>query len=191
MQKAIVALLVIAAVPACIHAQAPDMTYIGLYTDYDHTSWCAEGTPPYNIDVWVWLQPSERGVSSFGFNLDVPSGYDKISEVPNPIIVPEVTLPGDTTAHFMYSAVFQKCNTSSWVWTYHIQYTIPDNVPDVIEIASHPELGEFAISNCSGGIESCIRLTSAYVNYGPTSPECSYMAVRESTWGAIKSIIRG
>lgn len=175
--------------PCHVLAQAPNAPYMGVYSDLDHSGWCASGTPPFEIDVWIWVLPTDLGVEWFGFNLAYPSGYSFVEAYAHPEVVGEIVMPGDPDPGWMFSGLYDRCPKPGWVWTYRVRFYVPDSSPGIIELVDHPEFGEFCINNCSADWEGCIRLTNVYVNYDPGSPECSYMAAHGSSWGAIKRIL--
>jgi hypothetical protein len=189
MRSLLIASVFVLLIPCHICAQAPETAYIGIYSDYDHTTWCASGTPPYEIDVWIWVLPSDRGVEWFGYNLAYPSGYSIVATEGHPDLVDEIVEPGPPESDWMFRGLYDRCPKPGWIWTMHLQFSVPDSAPGIIEIVAHPEFGDFGIQNCSGEWEPCIKLTNVFVNYAPDSPECSTMPVHQSTWGAIKGIM--
>jgi hypothetical protein len=163
---------------------------MGIYTDTDHSSWCGSETPPFQIDVWIWVLPTDLGVEWFGFNLAYPPGFSFVEAYAHPDVIGEIVMPGDPDPGWMFSGLYQRCPKSGWVYTYRVRFFVPDSEQGIIELADHPEYGAFCINNCSSEWESCTKLTNVYVNYSPESPECSGMSAEELSWGAIKRMLK-
>ena len=161
--------------------------WIGLYTDPDHTYWCAEGAGFYLVEMWVWCMPNpELGTICSEFRVCYPPNVIQSTVTWNDPII-SVSL-GDLASGL--SVCFIMCQWD-WYWICHQALWVTDPTMTIIEICPHPDIGVYQFANCEPGypVECCVALTKLYINYGPTEPECMGMATQDASWGAIKSMI--
>ncbi len=190
MRHLLIAACAVLVLSAAVDVHGSGNVYVGVYADDDHSEWCVDGEPSYEIDVWIWILTTEEGMNGFGYNLNIPETYSLIDKEYHPFMIPEIVDPHEIppSPHWSYRGALHMCKGLEWVWTYHLHLSIPDGTPGVIEVTSHPELGESVISDCSNVPHPLVRLTNLYVNYPPSSPECLTFGVEGSSWGAIKSL---
>ena len=60
---------------------------IGFYTDVEHAGWCADGTPYYFFDLYLYIQPDENGVRAVEFLVDYPDNVAAVETVLNEAFV--------------------------------------------------------------------------------------------------------
>jgi hypothetical protein len=179
-------LTVVLAVMLTTSAAAYDYGYIGLFADEARTSWCLESPAYVQFDMYVFCLPSDNGVRAVEFSIGMPPSYVVVANTPGPTV--SVTL-GDYLNGISYSLYL--C-VSEWFLldTYSILPTADGQA--AIWLKGHGETGEISIASCLTGypIEQALAYTSVFVNYPPGSPECSGVGTEESSWGAIKEMLR-
>lgn len=188
-----VALLFVAALlgPALVVAQPP-VSYVGVYGDVARSTWCVSGTPSYQNEIWVYLVLGEGGATAFSFDLAVPPNVtltDLVIGGHDP--GPSMCLPPDCVTGI--SNDFGLCVAPpmfSWVWLAHGTITVTGGDPGSVDIIGTHGLPDCDIVRCDGQHETPRILTRLYINYGPSEPECSGLAVESTTWGAIKGLYR-
>jgi hypothetical protein len=188
-------ILVLISVPLC--GQSPPVSYLGIYADETRTAWCASGSPSYDIDMWVFAVLSEGGLREYNFDISFPPNVVVASMVLNlDSSIPIICLPGYcTTPPGLYGA-FDLCVPARFspVWLVHATLSVVSSDPGIVEIVStagnrfYPPT--LSTTTCGGGAESPIILSKLFVNYAPTAPECSGLAVNPASWGAIKALYR-
>jgi hypothetical protein len=178
--------------PAALFAQAPPVSYMGIYADEDRTTWCASGTAPYQIDVWVYMDIGENGAWAYSFDLEIP---------PNVVILTiDVNRyeggPWECIPPYCPQGIageFGLCLGSrmfSSIWIVHATANVTDGDPSLIRIVPNPDIGAMWVENCDFEYETPPILTHLYVNYDASEAECGTLPVDQSTWGAIKSLYR-
>ena len=160
-------------------AQTPAQTHVGLFVDDSHTSWCAFGTPVYEVELWIWAQPGAGGLTATAFDMPYPTGTDGYAGVKNPDLRSSAT---KCKLDCAWSFVFVNCQTS-WVWLYHETLTVSSPDQMMIKLQYHPT-GENYVSvwNCNNEEEQGVILSNLYIN------TCQPLPTWPSTWGAIKSL---
>jgi hypothetical protein len=159
--------------------------YIGMYLDETRTSWCANGTVPYQIEVMFFAAIEGDGVFGYGFDLDIPSNLEFVSWDGNPFHRLEICEidncpPGVTGA-------FTKCLTG-WVWLRTAVFDVTSPEPAVLEMIGHPENGLVGLANCEDEAVWPAVLTRVYINYGEASPEClQAVPTKRVSWGMVKT----
>ena len=186
-----------------LYGQAPPVTYLGLYADETRTTWCACGTPEYQIDMWVYAILTEGGIRSYNFDLSYP---------PNVVVTglalnrhqdrPITCLPGYCDPPPGLYGEFDFCfgpPRFPVLWLVHGTLNVISSEPGIVELVPTAGTGEkaitpypptFQVTRCFGPSETPRVLTKLFVNYAPSTPECSGMAVNHKTWGAIKHLYR-
>lgn len=167
-------------------AAAYDYGYIGLFADETRTSWCLESTPYVAFDMYVFCLPSDNGVRAVEFSIGMPPTYIIATSTPGPAV--SVTL-GNHLDGISYSLYL--CATD-WILLDYctVLPMAPGQAP--IWLEGHGDTGQMSIANCLPGypMEQAIAYTSLFVNYPPGSPECSGVGTEETSWGAIKEMLR-
>jgi hypothetical protein len=163
-------------------------SYMGVYLDESRTTRCATGTGVYQVEVWVYAYvEGSDGIQSWGFEMNFPPNVDMLSWVANPDAIDEICQP---TCPPGESGSFNKCQFG-WVWIRRGTFNVTTSDPGVIEIIPHPTSGQIALTGCLGAVYYPTVVSSSYVNYDPTSPECSGpVPVAETTWGVVKTMYR-
>jgi hypothetical protein len=189
--KYLIIALCIAIVSPC-GILAAGSAYVGLYSDYSRSTWCVDGEPVYEIDVWVWVLTPQEGMEAFGYNLTIPEACTLVDTDYNPSVIPEIVEPPepgkDPEPHFDYSAALEMCKPYAWIWTYHFVFSVSEGTQGIFEITSHPELGESVLRDCSDVSHELVKLTNIYVNYPPASAECWTVSTEAVSWSAIKGL---
>ena len=181
-----------------LFGQAPPVTYLGLYADEGRMTWCANGTPFYQIDLWVYAVLGEGGIAAYNFDLSYPVCVEVVSLSTNgaPWQPPDQCLPGYCWPPAGLYGEFIKCRTpqeAAVVWLVHGTLNVISPDQGIVSLVPaqdkmHPPV--FQTNACGGGVETPRILSNLYVNYDPSAPECSGMAVNLKTWGAIKQLYR-
>ncbi len=177
-------LTVVLAAMLTTSAAAYDYGYIGLFTDEARTSWCTEAIPYTAFDIYVFCLPSDNGVRAVEFSLEFPSTYVIVTNTPGPTV--SVTL-GNLYDGIAYSLYL--CSTD-WVLLDTVSFLPTAGGQAPIWLEGHGDTGNMAIANCLPGypMEPAYAYTSVFVNYPPGSAECSGVATKETSWGAIKEM---
>ena len=174
--------LALAFLPSASGAQATTHTYIGVYFDDTHTSWCVTQTPPYTVELWVWALPGVYGLSGAVFDFDY-TGVDIPGDLTyHPNIVIRPTACQKPCPYF--SRGYADCQTD-WVWLFHATVLVSTSEP--LDIAVLPHLEDFpyvAVFDCDDVERPATVLSNGHVNY------CGPLPVETRTWGAIKSLYR-
>jgi hypothetical protein len=178
-----VALLMISTV---IHAQLPQIGYLGLFADDTHETYCLNSGIGQSHDCWVWALTSENGMRAVEFAIAYPP------DVSETVFTPESGIPlyiGSTTTGI--SLAFSDCK---YGWVLLLKFTIHVMTEDLrtIELIPHTGNGRFGFANCllpDYDIESAKYFTPIYINYTPCPPG-GPIAVERSSWGAIKSVFK-
>lgn len=167
-------------------AAAYDYGYVGLFADEARTSWCLESPPYETFDMYVFCLPSDNGVRAVEFSIGMPPTYIIMTSTPGPTV--SVTL-GDHLNGISYGLYL--CSTD-WILLDHCTLLPMAAGEAAIWLKGHADTGEMSIANCLPGypIEQALAYTSLFVNYPPGSAECSGVATEETSWGAIKEMLR-
>jgi len=177
--------------PATLAAQAPPINQMSIYADEYRTMWCASGTPPYLIDMWIYLEVGVNGAESYGFDLEVPSNVNTLWWDLHTGGGPSECLPGYCPNGITGS--FGLCLDPARfpvTWVMHASLEVTDTAPSVVRIMENPDYGTVRVTNCAGVHESLVPLTQLYVNYPTSAPECGTVPVEATTWGAVKALYR-
>ena len=160
-------------------AQVPSQTHVGLFVDDTHTSWCAFGTPPFDVELWIWVQPGAGGFTAVEFDMPYPDGVVQGPYVENPDLWHR---PTKCTGDCPWSFGFENCQTS-WLWLYHETLTVTSPDQMTIALQYHPT-GENYVTvwNCNNEEEQGVILSNLYIN------TCEALPIRPATWGAIKGL---
>jgi hypothetical protein len=177
--------------PTLVAAQPP-VSYVGVYADNTHSTWCVTGTPSYQSEIWVYLVLGTGGATAFSFDLAVPPNVTLSDLVvgghdPGPSQCLPPDCPTGITNEFGLCVAPPRF---SWVWLAHGTITVAGGDQGAVEIIGTNGLSDCDIVRCDGQHETPRILTRLFVNYGPSDPECSGMATESATWGAIKGLYR-
>lgn len=186
----ILSILTLTSLPC--HADAP-IGYIGLFADYEYSTWCVAGEGYYFFEMWVWCLPSYDGQICAEFAISYPSNVIQSTITRNtPLLA--VTLPDCIMCEgnmCMVGCCYVSCQWD-WHWIFHQQLYVTDQTPSYCEIVAHPYAGTYQLANCLPGypVEPCIKYTNLFINYDFSDPECTVTSAAEASWGAIKSLLK-
>lgn len=162
------------------YAQTPPNTYIGVYLDDTHTSWCVTQAPPYTVEIWFWALPGIEGLLGAVFDIEY-HGVELVGDRvyhPNILILPKKCSPPCPS----FSRGYIDCQ-SDWVWLFHETIMVATTEPTTIEV--QPFLAQFSdviAYNCDDVDQPAIVLSTVYLN------TCGPLPVENTTWGSIKSL---
>ncbi len=192
MKKALLIVVAIAFVTGSAFAIPPPLGYIGLFKDATHNTDPAANTVCPSVygqfQCWIWCLPSVNGLQAAEFAVSFPPTVVRLAVVENPCIVVGLccgSLPTGISVAFSES-----CCQMDWVWTHQITLMSLAATPAKIEIVPHPGVlpaPAYQFASCELGypIEPCINLTPLYICW---NPDPGPLGVRETSWGAIKSL---
>lgn len=189
MRKWLLVFLVLCALSHGAGAQFPPRGYIGLFTDEFHNEWCAVGAGFYEVYMWVWCLPGERGMFCAEFAVSYPTNVIQSAMTWHPdfpmVIEPPYPEEG-------ISLCYLSCKWD-WVWVFYQQLWVTDMMPAYVEIVKHsdPGISDIQFANCEPGypVEPVTKYTNLYINYDPASSECLGTAVETASWGTIKNLM--
>lgn len=168
-------------------AQLPDVGYMGLTWDENHSQNCIlspEGGVQEHT-MYVWARPSSRGMGGVAFRLNAfcDNGIASISETWNPLLSGGGTLYV-TPTYAEYSKLFS-CQMD-WTWIMKYVLLISSGVERTIRIEEHGVHNMIGMRGCNLGdpMEAAIRGTDLIIG-GPCTT-----AATTSTWGAIKGLYK-
>lgn len=164
---------------------------LALYADQEMTTWCADGTPPYLIDMWLYLNVGEGGAMGFRFDLEIPPNVEVLSIDVNRYEGPIMCLPPDCDQGI--AGVFGPCYTLPrfpLVWIVRATLHVLDQTPSAVRIVDNPVSGDIAVQRCDLAYERPPVLSDLLVNVPASSPGCGVIGVEHATWGAIKTLCR-
>jgi hypothetical protein len=158
-------------------------TYIGLYADDAHAE-CSWYAVPYQLETfYVWVQPGADGMTCVDYEITTPSNVIQAATVVNPAagyhIGDAIVPPGATVC-------FAACHTD-WVWTHQLMCLVTDVNPSIITLDPHDDYGILRSTNCidyGDPYETMTKINDLFLNQG-----CC-LATEESSWGAIKSLLK-
>jgi len=159
---------------------------IGMYTDEARTSWCVNGSSPYQIEVKFYATIPGDGIFGYGFDLKIPPNLEFVTwyttvEHRLEICDPEIGCPG-------IDGAFVKCQTG-WVHLRTAVFNVTSSSPGILETIPHPVSGIVGLSNCASAPFVANVLTRVYINYDPLSSECTMpVPARSASWGRIKAL---
>jgi hypothetical protein len=191
MRTARIVLIIVILATLAAPARTAALNELAIYADQDMTTWCADGTPPYLIDMWVYLIVGEGGAMGFSFDLGIPSNVEVLSIDVNRYEGPILCLPPDCDQGI--AGVFGPCYTLPrfpLVWVVQATLNVLDASPSIVSIVDNPVSGDINVQRCDLAFERPPILTDLLVNYPASAPECGVVAVEESAWGAIKTLFR-
>jgi hypothetical protein len=196
MMKMLLAIAVIVLAASSVFA-LPETGYIGLFADATHNTDPTSGGAGYNVcppqygqfQCWIWCLPSVNGLQAAEFAISFPPTVVIVSTVRNPGLY---GLCCGSAASGISVAFGEAMCQMDWVWLFQItlvQLGSPE-VPAKIDILPHPgvlPVPAYQFASCEIGypIEPCINLTPLYICW---TPNPGPLGVRETSWGAIKSL---
>ncbi|MCX5752105.1 MAG: hypothetical protein NTW97_00505 [Candidatus Krumholzibacteria bacterium] len=190
-----IAAFLIAASP--VLASGPQIGYIGLFKDATHdVSWPANSGNTVcpsqygQFQCWIWCLPSVHGLQAAEFAVSFPSTVVVLATVQNPGTAGRLCC--GSLVEGISVAFGEGLCQMDWVWLFQLsmmQLGSPE-VPAKIEIVPSPgvwPLPAYQFASCEPGnpIEPCINLTPLYICW---TPNPGPLGVRETSWGAIKSL---
>jgi len=183
MKRVLLASLGLLLIAGAAFAQ-PDTSYVGLFTDVDHTTWNVSyvGPIPTEFIMYIYWLPSVRGLQGVEFKVKYPSNVLATAVNQNPGIV--IAL-GSLSAGI--SAVWGEgdCQAAGvWVESHNVECLLLSNVASMVEIVAHPLVGKYQILNCELGYppEPVRKFTNLCTN------QACATATETKTWGAIKGL---
>jgi hypothetical protein len=189
MRTWLLSVLMICAASSAVSTQLPPVGYIGLYTDEFHDKWCANGVGMYQVNMWVWCLPSERGMMCAEFAISYPANVISSTVIWNPEIPIIIDPPPPSEG---VTVCFPYCKWD-WIWPFYQILWVVDPTPVYVEIIKYPNpmVENIQFANCEPEypVEPVKKYTNLYINYDPTSSECSGTAVESRSWGAIKRLV--
>jgi hypothetical protein len=174
-------------------ASAQIRGYLCLFSDVDHTEWCASAaTIPGSFTMYVYMLPKVIGSpedGSFGaeFMIEYPDDPTVLvlAESYNGAEIPVVM--GSFAAGV--SLGFDACKTDWFLIATQMIVTQTANL-NTIYIRPHPTSGGPSLADC-GELHAKYDATvfnNLYINYDPGAPECGETATSEASWSAIKTL---
>ncbi len=171
-----------------VFAALPPVGYIGLFADgahYDNTV-CPPAYGPFTC--WIWCLPSVNGLQAAEFAVSFPPTVVTSATVQNPNTT--VALCCGYLPTGVSIAFGEGMCQMDWVWLYQLSMMSLAATPAKIEILPSPNAWPVPAHNfasCALGypIETCINLTPLYICW---TPDPGPLGVRETSWGAIKSL---
>jgi hypothetical protein len=170
-------------------AAAQTNSYLCLFADMEHTTWCAvPASIPGSFNMYIFALPNEDGLYCAEFQLIAPSDPTVIlaSYTPHPNMSIAQGHPS-TGVTFCYL----DCQRD-WVWVYTVLVVVQSSNQNIIELAPHPQAGGPNFPSCiepGRPINIATIYNKLYINYvDGIDPECDETATAEKTWGAIKSL---
>jgi hypothetical protein len=189
MMKTILAACAILLVANSAFAVLPPIGYIGLFTDATHNGNTVCASQYGSFQCWIWCLPSVNGLQAAEFAVSFPPTVVIVSTVRNPGLY---GLCCGSAASGVSVAFGEGMCQMDWVWLFQITLVQmgPPEVPAKIEILPHPgvlpaPVYQFASCELGYPIEPCINLTPLYICW---TPNPGPLGVRETSWGAIKSL---
>jgi hypothetical protein len=177
---AVVALLLVA---GSSFAQAPDSTYVGLFTDVDHTVWTQSYTGATTLFyMYIFWLPTEKGMQAAEFSISYPDNIVGLTVTKDADIT--VTL-GDLEGGI--SIATGTCHPGGvWYQTHRQRLALYDAEVSTVRILANPTLipPKLQIASCELGYQKypVRKFTNLCIN-----EDCS-TATTPKTWGAIKSL---
>jgi hypothetical protein len=125
--KISMALLILMLVPVtALNAPLTNQGYIGLFVDESRSFWCADGEPPYTVELWIWCLPSDNGQSALEFGVSYPSNILFAANTLNESLwiglMPIVECEGDVCA---LRGNYYECQWD-WHWIFHQTLMVTD-----------------------------------------------------------------
>jgi hypothetical protein len=188
MKKAFLLTTVLLLLPSVVAGQLPKEGYLGLFVDDVHDRYCKVAGVGDGFLVWVWALSSENGIRAAEFTIEYPPCVTETGFMTNPLMPTYVYIGQPGTG---ISVAFRECHYG-WVWLLRTSVFVQEESPCVIRLIPHLGNGRFGFASCvlpDYPTESAKNFTQLYVNHEPCPPG-GPIAVRESTWGAIKSMYR-
>jgi hypothetical protein len=188
-KKMVLLLISILIVPILSHALLPTTAHIGLFADEEHSNWCVSGEVIFEVEMWVWLRPSERGMICVDFLISYPTNVVQSRMILN---INRCSILPVVECGYGYGAIcYFECKRD-WVWIARQTLYVERPNETIVEIIPRYEGGVIKVLSCDEGhpVEPVIKLTNLYINYDPEGPECLGTSTNNSSWGAIKSLYR-
>ena len=192
MKKLLTVLLLTAILSGSAIAQAPPVSYVGLYCDEHHSSRCAAGAGSYEFLMWIWVLPGVDGLAAVEFAMEYPAGVIPGEVERNPIFSTQI---GDLSSVDGVATAASEC-LEDWTWVFRQTLHVTTSDPMEVRIKGST-IGEFVYetpihTSCEYGfpIYELHVLNYLYINYSGTEYECSTIGTESKSWGAIKSLFR-
>ena len=192
MKKLLTVLLLTAILSGSAIAQAPPISYFGLYCDEHHSSRCAAGTGSYEVTMWIWCLPGVDGLYGVEFAVVYPAGLIPGEVERNPIFPVQI---GDLSSVNGVATPASEC-LKDWTWVF--RQTLHVVTSDAMEVRlKGSTMGgivyEVPIHTTCGYTRPICDfrvLNHFYINYSDGELECQTLGTESRSWGAIKSLFR-
>ena len=190
MRRFVSAAALLLALALVLPAPAGAKSYVALYTGETDENWCACGTVPYTIELWIVAVPGPEGMHVAAFNFDMPDNAVPADLTGNPIATQLIGGPE-------YALQFSTCLLER-TWLIHGDVAVlSDEQTEIVftgPIEFYPNPGEEQeryYRSCEEGYPKydLDPLTHLYLNRDPSDPLCGTTGVEAASWGAIKGII--
>jgi hypothetical protein len=168
-------------------ASAQSDTYLCLFTDAEHTTWCGTAPSiPGPVTMYIFQLTKPEGSQCAEFRLIYPDDPDLSTLMPDYSDEINITL-GELDEGI--SIGYDGCKVGWFLIASQMIITYSTTQFE-ISIVPHPVAGGPSYCGCETGFpkRDMTGWNSLYINYDPSAPECSETAVAETTWGAIKAI---
>ncbi len=190
MKRALLSVLFCLISASVCAAPISQQTYVALFLDDSHSGWCVTGSPPYSVELWIWVLPGASGLGAISFDMSYPANVEYVAHTHNPNTPTQAVKCSPPCPYFAFPLV--TCLTErSWTWFYHETLLVTSSDPVAIAMTPFPA-GNSSImaGNCQGMEEPAVTYSNIYVNHGPSSPACAGLGAESATWGAVKALYR-
>ena len=158
-------------------------TFVGIYADEGRTL-CSLYPAPYSpVTLWVWVQPGQDGMMCVEYEIVIPfnviDAYTQVNPAAGYHIGDAIVPPGAEVC-------FPGCVTD-WIWIHQVMCLVTDANPSIVTLEPHDDAGILRATTCAEPApwyEEMTKINDMFFNQG-----CC-LAAEESSWGAIKSILR-
>lgn len=188
MRNSIILFVIVILISVNTGVQGASKTYVGVYVDENHNSWCVSGDPVYTVELWVWAFPQDSGIIGVTFYMSEPADILYGDIVKNPNLDP---IQIKCKPPCPWTFIFLECQTD-WVWLMHETLFINSSDQMTIELLPvDPADGNVVrVWDCEDNEHFGIKLTNVFINYDQSTPECSGVPVEPTSWTLIKRMFR-
>ncbi len=155
---------------------------VGLFSDYSHSECSVFANLFTPFDAWLWWTPGPGGIMGVECAIECPSNVVLVSKTYHPELQSQLV---DCCEGLECSCFYSTCHTD-WVYVFRLTFLLLDNASSVIDIVPYPPSGGINAATCEPGypIVPATLMSGLYIN------AWCFVAVEESTWGAVKSLYR-
>jgi len=177
-----------------VHSQP--FGYIFVFSDENHSTYCVNGEGIYSFESWIWCWPGDDGCIEANFSVGYPSNVQEDTTIVNDMIVSQIE--GDLSSGVRVE--LNECQYD-WFWMYRQVFYAMDNSRSQIYISLESDTSHAFLRTCASGnpARTCCAC-SLFVNYSAADEECfsieypvcncSLTSTKQSSWGAIKSVMK-